>query len=209
MIEVAGRPFIFHQLEWLQREGVDRIVICVGYLGEMIRDAVKDGAKWGMSVDYSFDGERLLGTGGALRRALPKLENVFFVLYGDSYLSCSLANVGRAFMLAKKPALMTIIQNNGKWGVSNVHYEGKRVLRYDKRNPTHDMKHIDYGLCVVSAAALASKREGEAFDLADALATLSVQNELAGFEVTERFYEIGSPEGLKEAEKHLSRIKKQ
>src|SRR5271163_370338 len=91
MIEVAGRPFIEHQLELLQAENVKNVVLCVGHLGEMIQAHIGDGKRFGLSVSYSFDGERLLGTGGALRRALPLLGHDFFVLYGDSYLDISYA----------------------------------------------------------------------------------------------------------------------
>ncbi|MGH9806014.1 MAG: nucleotidyltransferase family protein [Terriglobia bacterium] len=200
MLVVAGKPFVAHQLDWLHGEGVRRVVLCVGHLGDAIRDAIGDGASFGLGVEYSFDGEPLLGTGGALRKAAPMLGREFFVLYGDSYIRCSLAAVESAFRRQGKPALMTVLQNDGRWDRSNVLFRDGRLVRYDKRTPSPDMRHIDYGLSMLSAGALASHGEGEAFDLADLMMDLSRRSELAGYEATERFYEIGSPAGLRETE---------
>jgi len=209
MVQVAGQPFLFHQLDWLRKEGVKQVVLCVGHLGEQIRAAVGDGASFGIAVEYSFDGNRLLGTGGALKKALPKLGDAFFVLYGDTYLRCSFAEVERAFRSAGKPALITVLKNDGRWDRSNVLFSQERLLRYDKRNPSNAMQHIDYGLSVLRAYIFDRYGEDEVFDLGDTLKTLSNGDELAGFEVTDRFYEIGSPVGLIEAEKFLSRKGKQ
>jgi NDP-sugar pyrophosphorylase family protein len=202
LIEVAGRPFIEHQLVLLQREGVERVVLCVGFLGEMIEALIGDGSRYGLSVSYSFDGERLLGTGGALRRALPLLGPHFFVLYGDSYLDIAYPPVQAAYRDSALPALMTVFRNEGRWDTSNVLFDGKRVVRYDKRQPTPDMKFIDYGLGVLSADLLEAAKD-ETFDLSDLYATLAAEGRLAGFEETQRFYEIGTPSGLAEADGHL------
>ena len=140
LLEVAGRPFIEHQLALLRREGVRRVVLCVGFLGEMIEARIGDGTRFGLSVSYSFDGERLLGTGGALRRALPMLGEHFFVLYGDSYLDIAYAPVQAAYRESGLPALMTVFRNEGRWDTSNVLYDGNKVVRYDKAHPTADMR---------------------------------------------------------------------
>jgi N-acetyl-alpha-D-muramate 1-phosphate uridylyltransferase len=202
MIEVAGRPFIEHQLARLQAENVKNVVLCVGHLGEMIEAHIGDGGRFGLSVSYSFDGERLLGTGGALRRALPLLGNEFFVLYGDSYLDIAYASVQAAYRDSGQPALMTVFRNESQWDISNVLFDGSRVVRYDKRHPTSDMKFIDYGLGILSGDLL-RVGEGEAFDLSDIYAALADDGRLAGFEATRRFYEIGTPSGLAVAVEHL------
>jgi NDP-sugar pyrophosphorylase family protein len=202
LIEVADRPFVEHQLMLLQREGVRKVVLCVGYLGEMIEAVVGDGSRFGLEVAYSFDGERLLGTGGALRRALPLLGPHFFVLYGDSYLDIAYAPVQTAYRDSALPALMTVFRNEGQWDTSNVLFDGKRVVRYDKRHPTPDMAFIDYGLGVLSRD-LFEMPQDEVFDLSDLYTTLSGQGRLAGFEEKQRFYEIGTPSGLAEADGHL------
>jgi MurNAc alpha-1-phosphate uridylyltransferase len=202
LLEVAGKPFIEHQLASLKREGVDRVVLCVGFLGEMIEAAVGDGARFGLSVSYSFDGDRLLGTGGALRRALPMLGEHFFVLYGDSYLDISYAPVQAAYRRSGLPALMTVFCNEGRWDTSNVVFDGKRVVRHDKRHRIEDMKFIDYGLGIVSSDILRGAKD-EAFDLSDIYGALAREGRLAGFEATKRFYEIGTPSGLAEADSYL------
>jgi NDP-sugar pyrophosphorylase family protein len=205
LIEVGGRPFIFHQLEWLRNEGVKSVVLCVGHLGERIVDAVGDGAAFGISVAYSFDGDRLLGTGGALKKAMSKLGDAFFVLYGDSFLRCPFAEVQAAFEKAGKPALMTVLKNEGRWDTSNATFRDGQLIRYDKQAPDSEMRHIDYGLSVVRSAVFSAYAADEVFDLADVFTRLSAQGQLAGHEVHERFYEIGSYNGLRETEGFLQR----
>jgi D-sedoheptulose 7-phosphate isomerase len=202
LIEVGGTPFVAHQLRLLRREGIARVVLCVGHLGEMIRQVVGDGGQFGLEVVYSFDGDKLLGTGGALRQALPLLGKTFFVLYGDSYLDISYLPPLLAFRRSSAPALMTVFRNEGRWDKSNVLFDGQRVVRYDKRAPTSDMHYIDYGLGILTDEVLARRPE-PAFDLSDAYAAIADTGKLAGFEVTRRFYEIGTPEGLRETDAHL------
>jgi N-acetyl-alpha-D-muramate 1-phosphate uridylyltransferase len=204
LIEVAGRPFVEHQLEWLRDQGVSRIVFCVAYRGEMIRDVVGDGSRWGLSIDYVFDGDRLLGTGGALKRALPALGPAFFVLYGDSYLNCDLTAIERAFVADGRPGLMTVLRNDDRWDRSNILFEAGRIVRYEKENRTPDMRHIDYGLGVLSEKTLAAFPPDEPFDLATVYQRLLADGELGAFEVFERFYEIGSPKGLDETRAFLA-----
>ena len=205
LLTVAGRPFIFHQLDMLRSQGVERVVVCVGHLGEQVRAAVGDGTTPGLTVSYSFDGDELLGTGGALKQALPLLGDEFFVLNGDSYLPCSLAAIQRAYQVAHRPALMTVLRNDNQWDRSNVLFRGDALLAYDKHVPRADMRHIDFGLSVLSREVFAPYRETRVIDLADILQGLSRSGELAAFEVTERFYEIGSLQGLKDAEEFLAR----
>jgi NDP-sugar pyrophosphorylase family protein len=200
MIEVAGAPFIAHQLRLLRRERVPRVVLCVGYLGEQIEAFVKDGSQFGVAVDYCYDGANLLGTGGALRKALPLLGPEFLVMYGDSWLDTSFAPVVTAFRQSGKAALMTVFRNAGQWDTSNIWYESGAIRRYDKRERLPQMQHIDWGLNVIKAALLAQRPADTAFDLADVLAELSRRGELAGYEVSTRFYEIGSVEGWRETD---------
>lgn len=204
LLPFAGRPFIHWQLELLARQGITRIVLCVGFLGDQIRDAVGDGAEFGISVCYSSDGETLLGTGGALQRALPMLGEAFFVLYGDSYLEYSYAATQAAFASRQLPALMTVCRNRDRWERSNVLWSGGQILEYNKRSPRSDMVHIDYGLAIVSARTLAQWPDGAVFDLADFYHGLSLRGELAGLEVGERFYEIGSMSGIEATAHYLS-----
>ena len=206
LVQVAGKPFIFHQLDWLQRQKAERVVLCVGYLGEMIRDQVGTGEPWGIEVQYSFDGEKLQGTGGALQKALPLLGKEFFVFYGDSFLPIDFLPVQEAFQVSRKSALMTFLKNQGRWDRSNVEASGGRLIAYNKREPTPAMMHIDYGLGVLAERALAGWQASGPFDLADLYQALARRGDLTGHEVVHRFYEIGSKEGLEEAEKFLRSV---
>lgn len=199
LVDVAGEPFILRQLRYLRDQGVGRVVLCVGYLGEQVRDVVGDGSACGLSVSYSQDWPKLLGTGGALKQALPLLDSQFLVLYGDSFLPIDFAAVEEGFLRSGKPALMTVQGNGNQWDKSNVLFVDDVIVEYNKRAPTPDMKHIDYGLGGLSADVLTTDSGDEAFDLADVYHRLSVTGQLAGFEVQERFYEIGSHKGLAEA----------
>jgi NDP-sugar pyrophosphorylase family protein len=203
LMPVAGRPFVLHQLELLKRQGAERVVLCVGHLGDQVRSTVGDGRHIGVAVHYSDDGPRLLGTGGALRKALPMLGEAFFVLNGDSYLRCSLAQIESAFHASRRPALMTVLRNEQRWDRSNVVFRDGTVTEYDKRSPRADMLHIDFGLSVLDRGVFDACPADEAIDLADMFRDLSLCGRLAGYEVHERFYEIGSGRGLRETEAFL------
>ena len=204
LVEVAGRPFVVHQLELLRARGVRRVVLCLGYLGEQVEALVGDGAAFGLDVSCSYDGDRLLGTGGALRTALPLLGDRFLVLYGDSYLDCDYAAIARAFVESGRAGLMTVYRNLGRFDASNVVFRDGRIVRYTKGVRDLEMEHIDYGLGALHASALAPYPAGEPLDLARVYQDLLARGELAGFEVGERFYEIGSPQGLEETRRHLA-----
>ncbi len=204
LVEVAGRPFADHQLDWLRSQGVDRVVFCVAHLGEMIRDALGNGSRWNLRIDYVFDGGTLLGTAGALKRALPLLGEAFFVLYGDSLLTCDLPAIERVFRASGRAGLMTVFRNDDRWDRSNVLFKDGRLLRYDKVHRTPEMRHIDYGLGVLTARALAPVPADRPSDLAAVYQRLLADDDLAGVETTDRFYEIGSPEGLEETRAFLA-----
>lgn len=205
LLEVAGEPFVFHQLRYLRSQEVARVVICAGFLGEMIEAAVADGGRFGLAVTYSFDWPDLLGTGGALAKALPLLGSEFLVMYGDSYLPTPFAPVVAAFRAAEQPALMTVYPNDGRWDTSNVEFEAGILRRYSKSNRTAAMRHIDYGLGLLRAEAFKSWMKKGKFDLANLYGALVDRGDLIGYEVPDRFYEIGSPEGLRETDEFLRR----
>jgi NDP-sugar pyrophosphorylase family protein len=203
MVEVAGRPFIDHQLALLRRNGIRRVVLCLGYLGEQIERHLGVGAAHGLELRYSHDGDHLLGTGGALRRALPLLGEVFWVLYGDSYLDIDYQAVLAQFAASREHGLMTVFHNDNRWDRSNVVFRDGRLLWYSKRAPTPEMKHIDYGVTLLCREALASLPADKPSDLADLLSDMAANGELIGHEVTRRFYEIGSHHGLEETQRYL------
>jgi NDP-sugar pyrophosphorylase family protein len=203
LIELNGEPFLAHQLRLLASRGIERVVLCVGYRGEMIQEFVGDGTRFGLRAEVLFDGPVLLGTAGAVRHALPLLGDNFFVMYGDSYLPCDYSAVGSVFLLSGKKGLMTVFRNQGKFDASNVEYRDGQILRYDKQNATPNMSHIDYGLGVFRADVFTELREGVPCDLASVYQNLLSAGELAAFDSPERFYEIGSQPGLEETAEYL------
>jgi NDP-sugar pyrophosphorylase family protein len=203
LVPVAGKPFLTHQLELLRSRGIRHAVLCVGYLGEMIeRDYGREA--FGIKLDYSFDGPKLLGTGGAIKRALPKLGPEFFVLYGDSYLPIAYRPVAEFFQRSGKLGCMTVYHNEGRYDTSNVVFVEGEIKVYDKKARLPEMRHIDYGLSLFKAEAFDSYSAEQPFDLAEVMGKLVREKQLAGYEVKERFYEIGSPVGLQELEKLFS-----
>lgn len=200
LFDVAGEPFIAHQLRLIRREGITRVMLCVGYLWEQIRDFVGDGKQFDLSITYCPDGPTLLGTGGALRKALPHLGAEFLVMYGDSWLDTSYAPVVETFRASGKSALMTVFRNEGRWDRSNIWFENGRIRRYDKRDLLPQMRYIDWGLIAIKADVLACQPPETPIDLAEVLSVLARAGDLAGYEVMTRFYEIGSAEGLRETD---------
>jgi NDP-sugar pyrophosphorylase family protein len=198
LLTVADEPFLVHQLRLLCSEGFRKIVLCLGYLGDMIESRIGDGKEFGLEIDYSFDGSTLLGTGGALKRAIPKLGARFVVIYGDSYMPVDYAAIVEAFVRSEKPSLMTVFENKSSWDASNILFEAGKIYRYDKKVRTVKMRHIDYGISVLTAGIFDGFRKGTEFDLAHLYSRLISQKQMAAYEVKKRFYEIGSPEGLKE-----------
>jgi NDP-sugar pyrophosphorylase family protein len=209
LLPVRGEPFVHHQLRLLRRQGVREVVLVTGYRGELIVDAVGDGGAFGLAVSYVDEGEELHGTAGALRVALDAdaLPGWFAVLYGDSYLPIDLAPVWAAFAEAGRPALLTVLRNEDRWDRSNAVLDRGKITLYDKRPEASDprMAWIDYGLGVLARRVVESVPAAVVADLADVYRELSSRGELAGLEVTSRFYEVGSPEGIADLEEYLGR----
>ena len=206
LVPVAGEPFLAHQLRLLHSHGLRKAVLCVGYLGERIEEEFGDGGAYGFELQYAFDGPKLLGTGGAIKRALPLLGERFIILYGDSYLPMDYAGAVAAFEASGQPGLMTVFHNEGKWDTSNVVFADGTIRTYDKKERRPEMQHIDYGLGILKAETLAPYPDDASFDLADVYRDLSRAGHLAGYEVRHRFYEIGSHSGLAELDELLRRL---
>ena len=208
LIEVSGQPFIFHQLSYLRTQGVKKVVLCIGHLGEMIKSFVGDGSRFDLNVSYSSDGSKLLGTGGAIKKALPLLEDQFFILYGDTFLPIRFDIIEQAYLSINASSLMTVLKNDGQWDKSNVLFKNGRLIEYNKKKPSAEMNYIDYGLSAVSSNIFDSYSNESFFDLSIVYESLSVQKQLWGLEVYERFYEIGTLNSLKETEEYLFNLNK-
>lgn len=210
LLPAAGRPFAEHQLEFLIRNGIRNVLYLIGYRGEMIRDHFGDGRKWNVHIDYVDEGAVLRGTAGALRLALHQdaLEPSFLLIYGDSFTPVSIPDVWTAFESSGMPGLMTVLGNRGRWDRSNVVYSENRIVVYDKTRSdprSRLMTHIDYGLSALERDVVADRiPDTIPADLSDVFHQLSLEGRLAGFEAKERFYEIGSPAGLRDFEQLLA-----
>ncbi len=203
LLPVCGRPFAYHQLHWLAAQGVTEVVYAIGHQGELIRDYWLREPPPVPSVRYVDEGGHLRGTGGAIRLVLEQgvLEESFLVIYGDSFLPVDFAPIWQAFQSSGQPALMTVLRNEGRWDRSNAIYEDGRVVLYDK-TANAAMRYIDYGLSVFRRD-LFDTIPDKVFDLSTLFRDLSVRGELAGFEVHQRFYEVGSPDGLADLEQYF------
>jgi MurNAc alpha-1-phosphate uridylyltransferase len=204
LVVVNGEPVVAHPLRLLRHNGIERVVMCLGYLGEMVQEYVGDGKQFGLHVSYAFDGPTLLGTAGAIKQTLPLLDDNFFVLYGDSFLPCDYLSVQNTFIASQKQALMTVFHNQGQWDKSNVEYADGKILKYDKNQQTSHMHYIDYGLGIFNKCAFDQVASAQSYDLALLYQYLLQHNQLAAHEVKERFYEVGSFAGISELGYYLA-----
>ena len=207
LLKVAGEPFIAHQLRLFAREDIRDVKLLVGYCWEQIEFFVGDGSRFGVQVDYIVDGPALLGTGGAVRRALDHLGPDFLVTYCDSWLDAPYPPVVEAFRASGLPALMCVFRNENRWDASNVEFESGVIRRYSKKSRQPEMHHIDWGLGMLKASELAAWPMDEPWDLAELYEELANRSRLAGYEMSRRFYEIGSFEGLAETNRLLSTLR--
>lgn len=198
MVKISGRPFLEYQVELLRRDRIKDLLLCVGHLGGQILDHFGDGERLGMRISYSFDGEELLGTGGALRKAEALLQDRFFVLYGDSYLLYDYRAIREHFEKFDELSLLVVYRNENRYDRSNVMIENGRVKLYDKKNPREGMVHIDAGLSILRKTALELAPRDRSFDLSDLYGELARRERMLAYQVNQRFYEIGSVESLRE-----------
>lgn len=203
LIEVAGRPFIDHQLALLHEKGITQVVLCVGHFGEMIEAHVGNGSNFGIDIQYSYDGTVLSGTGGAIKKASRILPDAFLIIYGDSYLDIDIKPVLERFSTENLPVLMTVYRNENLINISNIVVKDKKVIRYDKKEKSTTMEYIDYGLIAIQKKVFDAYPADTPFDLSLVLSQMAASGKVAAFEVKKRFYEIGSVQGIKETEDYI------
>ena len=204
LIEINGTPFIDYQLNYLKKQGMTNVVLCIGFLAEQIVDYVGNGSRYDLKIVYSNDGDKLLGTGGAIKNAATYLNDDFFILYGDSFLPIEYTSIYNKFKQKNLPALMTILENSNQWDKSNVIFDGNKIIIYDKKNYLDQMNYIDYGLSIFKKDII-TKMTYNVFDLAEIFTSLSKKNKLDFYEVNQRFYEIGSQQGIEDFSKLVLR----
>jgi NDP-sugar pyrophosphorylase family protein len=206
MIMINGVPFIVHQLNLFKRNGISDIVICAGVFSEKIIDYLGDGSKFGVSIRYSIETpDKLLGTLGALKNAYNLLETDFLLIFGDSYLEIDYQAIYSKFLQMGKLGLMTVVKNEDEFMPNNVEILDGLVIKYDKKKP-NDFRYVDYGLSAFKKSVLDLFPKNRNLDLSELNKKLISTNNLAVYEVQEKFYEIGSIQGIKDFEKYLSAI---
>jgi len=203
MVMIQGRPFLAYQLDFLKKSGATSVVLCIGYLAEQIESHFGDGRKFGMNISYSYEGKRLLGTAGALKKAEELLEDPFFTMYGDSYLSLDFADAMSYFKSRNKLALMSVYKNCDRYERSNTVVEGSLVKEFSKKEKNKDMVYIEYGANIFRKAALDLIPKGLPYSLDELFPELIRRKELLAYEARERFYQIGSREGLEEFKRYV------
>lgn len=119
MVEILGKPFLEYQLEFLRKGGIRDVVLCLGHLGKLIEEYFGNGSGYGISIRYSYE-DLPLGTAGALRHASSLLKDVFWTIYGDSYLFLDYGEIHRYFRSQNKLALMTVYKNFNRFERSNT-----------------------------------------------------------------------------------------
>lgn len=205
MVTVAGKPFLEHEIELLRRSGIVRFVLCTGHLGDQVERHFRDGSRWGVEVKYSRDGPSLLGPAGALRKARPLLEERFFVTYGDAYLKMDYGALMRSLIACGRLGVMAVYKNHGRYGKSDVDVRDGMVVRYDKGERATGMEWVNFGVSALRRAALDLIPEGRACGEEEFYGALIRKGELAAYPVERRFYEIGTPASLAEAERFVER----
>lgn len=215
MIEICKKPFIYWQLKILKNNGINDVVLCLGHYADQIMDYIGDGSKFGMNVKYSLDGEKKIGTGGAIKKALHLLEDRFFVMYGDSFLDINYNNIGvfdgiywpmrnynETGEMKNRLGLMTVFKNYDNFDNSNVEYDDYTILKYSKNEKTDRMNYIDYGLGILDKKCFENIDE-QSFDLSKIYSSLAEIGQLSGYEVNKRFFEIGSVDGIKDTQEYI------
>ena len=203
LIEINGRPFIDWQLDLLIKSGYSNFILCLSYKSDLVQEYLGDGGNRGVKIQYSLDGEKQLGTGGAIQNALPLLGEAFGVIYGDSYLPINYYAIENEFRNSGSRALMTVFKNKNQFDFSNVEYINGMLVNYEKGKNDKKMHHIDYGLTYFRKSIFLSWMGQSAFDLSEICHALAKDGYLGGFEVFERFYEIGSIQGIEEFSEYL------
>ena len=205
MLIIDDKPFVYYQLKLFEISGVKQVHFCLGFLGEIVEEYIKENFAESFILSFSYDKDPLLGTGGAIVNAFSFLPETFFITYGDSYLDINYKDVYITYMDKRDEniGLMTVFRNSGKWDESNVIFTNDMIELYSKKNKTSLMNYIDFGLGILSKCHFSKKIAGNNFDLSEIYETLSIKKKLYGFEVFNRFYEVGSFSGIDDFSNHL------
>lgn len=203
LIQIAGKPFLEYQLDFLKKAGIENILLCTGHMGKQIENIFGNGNRYGVNIKYSHE-EKPLGTAGALKNGEDKLKDPFITLYGDSYVFLDFSEMTSYFQSQDKLALMTVFRNSDRYDRSNTAIQGHLVKEYSKKNRTGDMEYIDYGVNIFRKSVLEMIPENQFCSLEELFPKLIEEEQLLAYEVHQRFYETGSPEGLEDFKQYIA-----
>lgn len=204
LIKFRDKPFIYYQIDLLIKNGFKQIVVCSGYGHKELTEYL-DTENFSAEIFVSDDGDKPLGTGGAIKKALNHLGPEFMVIYGDSYLDFDYKRSMDKFLFSSKLALMTIYRNNNRFDKSNIWYKNNKIFDYSKQNPNRKYKYIDYGVSFFRAGCFFATPI-DAFDLSSLYEYLIYKDMLDSDIIKERFYEIGSLSGIDEFDRYIRRL---
>ena len=203
LILIDNKPFLEYQIDFLKEGGIKDIVLCTGHLGEQIHRHFGSGKKYALNIKYSHE-DKPLGTAGALKKSQDLLNDTFFTMYGDSYVFVNFGEIMSYFKSQDKLALMTVYHNSDRYDRSNTSIQGNLVKKYSKKDRSKDTEYIDYGVNIFRKSVLDLIPQNQFYSLEDLLPNLIKQEQLLAYEVYDRFYEIGSPEGLEDFENFIA-----
>jgi mannose-1-phosphate guanylyltransferase len=195
MVDAGGRPFLEHIVRHLANQNFQRLLLLIGHLGEQVRDYFEHGQRFRVQIEYESE-PAPLGTAGAVRNALSKLDEEFILLYGDSYLPIDHWEVVQAFQESPCPGLIVVYDNrNADTGVANNVALGRDgyVRRYEKGRAAADLHYVEAGVLCFRREVFANLPAGEPISLEDEIyPQLIAQNQLRGFVTQQRFFDIGT-----------------
>ena len=205
LILINNIPFIIHQLDYLKKQGIQKIHLCLGHFSDQILELLSKYSNLDLEISYSIDGDKQLGTGGAIKKALSFCEDNFFIQYGDTFLPINYIKVYEYFKaLPNRQSIMCIYKNNNLYDNSNIIYQKNKIFKYDKNNFNEQMNYIDYGLSFIVKKDLLKYLNKDIIDLSEIYIKLIKEKMMMPYEVTQRFYEIGKIEGIKDTEYYLN-----
>lgn len=206
MVVVGGKPYLYYQLKYLQKFGYTDVLILIGYLGHYIQDYFKDGDDLGLNISYSIENEPL-GTGGALKGAQSLLQEVFMLIYGDSFLPIDLKNLENSFNYSSMAGMVVVYDNRENTDVtSNIAVDAQdTILKYKKNSNDHDLNYVDAGISIFNknVCDLIPDKKKKSLE-EEIFPSLVEQRKLFAYITNQRFYDIGNIQRLSVFENYIT-----
>lgn len=206
MMQVAGIPYLEHQLRLLEQQSIRDVVLLTGYLGEKIEEYFGDGGRFGLALRYSREPQPL-GTAGALREAGPMLADSFVLIYGDSYLPVSYPAVHEQLVASGAQGLMVVYgDQSGDTSVKkNVDVDNAGYVTVYEKDSERELPYVEAGVLAFRKSLLALIPPAGGVSLEkEIFPQLIGRRRLAAHITQQRFYDIGTPERLRVFENFLA-----